>query len=200
MSNTPTGRGQVVTAHISRGEPRRPQNCTDCYCECHDDAPLPAGTYVTIHLAEDQAVGVGGHVRIEEDPSEDIYTTANLERAARVHADASSEYSSGCERRGWHVFAQTMTMPAGKPVCSECGFAEAGPEAQTDALPENRGAVIRVTEFNGVRLPWTVYASRKGCRWVTLDGTDWPGVGQEAADAEITGWYPINLVPSEGAS
>lgn len=144
MSDNPFGRGRIVTATFSRCEDTRTNNCitNECGCECHDDPPLPAGTYITVRLDDPGAAVIGGYVHVQPETT-----------------------------RG-------------------------APPPATD-LPEERGAVIRVTEFNGVPLPWVVYASRNGRRrWVTLDGTEWPGIGQEAADAEITGWHPITLTPA----
>lgn len=65
------GPGQIVTATVSDGGDHKLENCivNDCFCECHDDAPLPAGAYITVRLDDpDARVGLGRvHVELEAD-------------------------------------------------------------------------------------------------------------------------------------
>jgi len=60
MTTTNYGPGQIVTAHFATGRDLRTENCEDCYCECHDETPLPRGTYITVQLDDENArVGLG---------------------------------------------------------------------------------------------------------------------------------------------
>lgn len=70
MSAMRLGPGQIVTATFSDGEDPVMQDCLDngCECGCHDEAPLPAGTYVTVRLDDpDARVGIG-RVNVEHTP------------------------------------------------------------------------------------------------------------------------------------
>ncbi|KUG58949.1 hypothetical protein [Nesterenkonia jeotgali] len=67
MRDNPFGRGRIVSAHFSDGEDHRTDDCiiNDCGCECHEDPPQPAGTYVTVRLDDPGAAIVGGYVNVE---------------------------------------------------------------------------------------------------------------------------------------
>lgn len=67
------GPGRIVTAHFSRGEDMRTDNCDGCYCECHEETPLPPGVYVTVRLDNPKAsVGLARvNVQLLDDGGDD---------------------------------------------------------------------------------------------------------------------------------
>jgi hypothetical protein len=64
MSTRTYGPGEIVTARFSDGRDLRTADCSDCYCECHDDGPLPPGIYITVRLDDDEARVGMGRVRV----------------------------------------------------------------------------------------------------------------------------------------
>lgn len=51
--------GVITTATFSRGVVYRDADCdVECECVCHDEPPLPEGTYVTVRLDNDEAIGL----------------------------------------------------------------------------------------------------------------------------------------------
>ena len=49
--------GVITTATFSRGDVYRDADCdVECECVCHDEPPLPEGTYVTVKLDRDESV------------------------------------------------------------------------------------------------------------------------------------------------
>lgn len=68
------GNGKVVGAEFSNGTNQRTDDCAGCHCECHEDGPRPAGTYVIVHLDNEDArigphrVHVGDEHRLPRSP------------------------------------------------------------------------------------------------------------------------------------
>lgn len=60
------GTGVITSATFSRGLDDRTSNCDDCYCECHDGPPLPAGVYITVRLDNDEASVALRRVLVQE--------------------------------------------------------------------------------------------------------------------------------------
>ena len=51
--------GVITTATFSRGDVYRDADCdVECECVCHDEPPLPEGTYVTVKLDRDESIGL----------------------------------------------------------------------------------------------------------------------------------------------
>ena len=83
--------GKIVTAHLSDGKPLTDIDCieTACGCACHDDNPLPAGTYATVRLdREDVRLGLMRVVVLAED-----HPTLAIAEAAREFVAASRRHA-----------------------------------------------------------------------------------------------------------
>lgn len=72
--------GVITTATFSRGDVYRDADCdVECECVCHDEPPLPEGTYVTVKLDRDESIGLR-RVRVLDDGPRALGVTEEAER------------------------------------------------------------------------------------------------------------------------